>query len=226
MKKKVYVISLGGSRIVPEEVDYKFIEDFKETIEKHPSHKFAVVCGGGSIARKYISILKKLKKPTKKQSLLGIEVTKINATLLMKIFGKKANKTLPGDMREVKNLLRKNQIVFCGALRYAKKQTSDATAAKLAAYLKCPFINITNVKGLYNKNPKTNKNAKFIKKTSAKKLVEMMDKIKYKAGQHFIIDQSAAEIILKEKIPTYIISSPTELDKIIKGKKFIGTFVN
>jgi len=51
-------------------------------------------------------------------------------------------------MEDVKNLLKKNDIIFCGALRYAAHQTSDATACKLAAYFKSDFINLTNVKGV------------------------------------------------------------------------------
>ena len=48
-------------------------------------------------------------------------------------------------------------------------------------------------------------------------------KIKYKPGQHFVLDQTAAKMILKNKTPTYIIESPKELDNLLNGKKFIGT---
>ena len=58
---KKWVISLGGSRIAPasEKINYKFIKQFENLIKKHPSHKFVIVTGGGSTARKYISALKK-----------------------------------------------------------------------------------------------------------------------------------------------------------------------
>jgi uridylate kinase len=59
MKKKVIVLSLGGSLIIPEKINVKYLKDFKKTILKNKNnYKFIIVCGGGSIARKYISALK------------------------------------------------------------------------------------------------------------------------------------------------------------------------
>ena len=102
-------------------------------------------------------------------------------------------------MKEVKNLLSKNKVVFCGALRYAPNQTSDATAAKLASYLKTDFINLTNVPGLYSSNPAKNKNAKFISEISWEDFKKKAMSIKYKPGQHFVLDQTASALIKKHK---------------------------
>lgn len=226
-KNKIWVISLGGSRIAPQsdEIDENFIERFHKLIERHPSKKFVVVTGGGSTARKYISALKKLGKKTTQQSKVGIAVTRFHASLLSRIFGKRANEALPENMKKVKNLLRKNQIVFCGALRWQSKQTSDGTAADLAAFLKVPFINLTNVRGMYTANPKTNKKARFIKKISWKAFWNKAKKIKYRAGQHFVLDQDAARTIMKKKIPTYIVGTLGDIDNILKGKSFKGSLV-
>jgi uridylate kinase len=224
--KKVWVISLGGSRIVPQEVDEKFLRKFKELIDSHPSQKFVVVTGGGSTARKYIYALKKLGKRTKSQSITGIAVTRLHAGFMARFFGKSANEKIPQNMEKVKNLLRGNQIVFCGGLKYRKNNTSDGTAARLADYVKCPFINLTNVRGLYSADPKKDKKTKFIAKMSWKKFEAITSKIKYQAGQHFVLDQSAAKVILEKKIPTYIVGSLGAIDKILEGKKnFGGTLV-
>ena len=226
MQNKTWVISLGGSRIVPDEVDEKFLVKFKELIESHPTQKFVVITGGGSTARKYILALRKLGKKTKSQSMAGIAVTRLHARFMSRFFGKIANEDLPFNMKRVKSLLRGNQVVFCGALRYKKKNTSDGTAAKIAGYLKCPFINLTNVKGLYSADPRKDKKAKFIPKMSWKKFEEVIGKVKFEAGQHFVLDQAAAKIIKKEKIVTYIVGSLGAIDGILKGKKKIdGTLV-
>ena len=223
--KKTWVISLGGSRIVPEEVDEKFLKRFKKLIDSHPSEKFVVVTGGGSTARKYISALRRADKKMKSQSIEGIAVTRLHAGFMARFFGDSANEIIPRNMKKIKNLLNKNQIVFCGALRYKKKNTSDGTSAKLANYFECPFINLTNVKGLYTSNPQKNKNAKLIKKISWEKFKMIVDKIKYSAGQHFVLDQAGAKIILDKKIPTYIVGSIKEMGNILKGKKFEGTLI-
>ena len=224
---KTWVISLGGSRIVPDEVDDKFLRDFKKLIDSHPSHRFVVITGGGSTARRYISALKKLGKKTKSQSMAGIAVTRLHAGFLARFFGAKANEVIPKNMKKIKNLLRKNQVVFAGALRYEKNNTSDGTSAKVAAYLNVPFINLTNTKGLYTKDPRKYKSAKFIAKISWKKFDLIASKMKYSAGQHFVLDQAASKIILREKIPTYIVGSLESIDKILKGKKaFGGTLIS
>lgn len=223
--KKVWVISLGGSRIVPDSVDDKFLVRFKKLLDSHSSSKFVVVTGGGTTARKYISALKKLGKSTKTQSMEGIAITRLHAGFMARFFGKAANEDIPMSMVRVKNLLEKNRVVFCGALRWRAKNTSDGTAAKIAGFLECPFINLTNVQGLYSADPNKNKKAKFISKISWKDFLKMAKAKKYEAGQHFVLDQVAAKEILDKRIVTYIVGSLSAIDNIIRKKKFVGTVV-
>lgn len=227
MEKKVMVLSLGGSLIVPNEIDLNFLENFKKVIKKHESkYNFVVICGGGSVARKYISALKKSKKSEFLQSMAGISITRVNARFMTYLFGRDANEGIPHDMNQVKNLLRTNNVVFCGALRYANKETSDSTAAKLARFFKTEFINLTVVPGLFTRNPLQFKDAKFIPEISWKEFHKKTEKIKYKPGQHFVLDQDASEIIMKEKIKTYILGKNLKnLDDLLSGKKFIGTII-
>lgn len=228
MKKKVVVISLGGSLIIPDKTNYKYLESFKKTIRKfYKNYKFVVVCGGGAIARAYIKALKEEHKNKKELSEAGIRATRMNALFMSQLFGKEANNFLPADMHEVKNALQKNNIVFCGALRYAPNTTSDSTAAKLAHFLNTYFINLTNVKGLYSNNPLTNKKAKFITEISWKEFEKKAGRIKFHAGQHFVLDQKASIIIRKYKIKTYILGSDNkQLENLLKGKSFIGTSIS
>ena len=227
MNKKVVVISLGGSLIVPENIDIPFLNNFKKILKKHSKkYKFVVVTGGGSIARKYISALKQAGINEKLQSFSGIAVTRINARFLTYFFGKDANQGIPHDMKHVKSLSGKNEVVFCGALRYAPEQTSDSTSAQIANYLKTDFINLTNVQGLYNKNPQKHKNAKLITKISWQKFYKMANKTKFQPGQHFVLDQTAAKIILNHKIKTYILGKDLkQLNSLLRGKRFKGTII-
>ncbi len=225
MKKKTIVMSLGGSLIVPEKINPEWLNQFKKILIKNYSkYKFAVVCGGGFVAREYITILEKEHQNKKQQSLAGIRATRANAQLMMQLFGKKANNKLPLTMKQVRSLLEKNEVVFCGALRYAPNQTSDSTAAKLASYLKTDFINLTNVSGLYSTNPKTNPKAKLISTISWKEFSKKANKIKYHPGQHFVLDQKAASLIKYHKIKTYIIGQEIQnLDNLLNNKNFKGT---
>jgi uridylate kinase len=229
MKKRPIVISLGGSMIIPDKPNYAFLKKFKSVLKKHYSkHKFVIVAGGGVIARKYITKLKKDHKPSKELSKAGIMATRMNAKFLMQLFGKKlANDQLPKNMKQIKSALAKNKVVICGALRYTSNSTSDTTAAKLANYLNSEFINLTNIAGLYSANPKTNKKAKFISEISWKEFEKIALSLPHKDGQHFVLDQNASTIIRKNKIPTYIIGpNHSNLNKLLEKKKFIGTIIN
>jgi len=227
--KKVVVISLGGSLIVPEKINSKFLEEFRKVILKNTKkHKFVVVCGGGKVARIYINGLEAQKIPHKEylQSLLGVSTTRLNARFMTYFFGRDANKGIPHEMKDVENYLRKNEVVFCGSLRYAKKQTSDSTSAKLAHYFNSDFINLTNVSGLYDKNPKKFKSAKFIPEISHKDFLKMAKKVPFKPGQNFVLDQTAAKIIKKYNIRTFILGDDLRnLDNLLNGKHFVGSVI-
>ncbi len=227
MKKKVIVLSLGGSLIIPNNIDTKYLKEFKKTILKNTKkHKFIVVCGGGSIARKYISALKDIKINEKLQSLSGISATRMNARFMSYFFNIDPKQGIPHTMRILKKYVKKQNVIFCGALEYKPKQTSDSTAAGIAKYFKTIFINLTNVSGLHDKNPKKFKNAKFIPEIPWQDFNKMANKSKFKPGQHFVLDQTASEIIMKNKIPTYIIGKDLkQLDNLLKGKKFKGTII-
>ena len=227
--KKILVISLGGSLIVPEKINVKFLEEFKKVILKNiGNYKFIVVCGGGKTARTYIEGLENQKISSKEylQSLLGVSTTRLNARFMTYFFGKDANKGSPHDMSDIEDYLRKNDVIFCGALRYAKKQTSDSTSAKLAHYFKCDFINLTDVSGLHDKNPKKFKNAKFIPEISHKDFLKTFKNIEFKPGQHFVLDHTAAKIIKNYKIRTFILGPDLRnLDNLLNGRHFVGSVV-
>lgn len=226
MEKKILVMSLGGSLIIPDEIDLAFLSRFKKIIKKHTSkYKFVIVTGGGSVARKYIKALRLAGKSEYIQSLSGIAITRLNARFLNWFFDQDT-KGIPHDMKHVKNLLVKHDVVFCGALRYAPEQTSDSTSAELASYFNTEFINLTLVSGLHDKNPLMHKNAKFIPEISWNNFYKMASKIPFKPGQHFVLDQNAARIIKEHKIKTYIIGKNLKnLENFLNNKKFRGTVI-
>ena len=227
MKKKIIVLSLGGSLIIPDKINYPYLKQFKKIINSNKkNYKFVVVCGGGSLARKYISVLKIEGKNQELQSYAGIAATRTNARFMSYFFGVDPHKGIPHKMKQVKNYLKTRDVVFCGALEYKSDQTSDSTAAGIARDLKAKFINLTNIKGLYTENPLKNKKAKFISKISWKDFEKMANKSKFQPGQHFVLDQTASKIIKEHKITTHIIGKDTkQLDNLLKNKKFVGTTI-
>lgn len=227
MKKKVIVLSLGGSLIIPGEINVKYLRGFKKIILKNiRKYKFIIVCGGGSIARKYISALQEIGMNETFQSFAGISATRMNARFMSYFFNQNQERGIPHKMRELERYVKKFDVVFCGALEYKPHQTSDSTAAEIAKTFHSQFINLTDVPGLYNKNPKEHKDARFIPEIPLEDFYEMVNKIKFKPGQHFVLDQTAAKRIMEDKITTYILGEDMkQLDNLLNNKKFKGTTI-
>jgi len=225
--KRLMVMSLGGSIIIPDPMNINFLKKFRDTLRSNYSrYKFVIVCGGGSIARKYLDALRAINRSEYEQSCAGIRATRMNARFMMQFFGKEANDTLPGNMHQVKNELRKNKLVMCGALRYVPDSTSDSTAARLAQYLKTEFINVTNTSGLHTTDPRKNPDARLIPNISWKEFEYLANSKPYVPGQHFVLDQKAATIIRKQHIPTYIIGPDcAQISNILHQKPFKGTVI-
>ncbi|MBS3091867.1 UMP kinase [Candidatus Pacearchaeota archaeon] len=228
MEKRIFVLSIGGSQIFKDnKINTNFLNKFKKIILSNTRNKkFIIVCGGGSVARTYIQGLKEVNATEKLQSFAGISVTRTNARFMGYFFGFDSEDGIAHTMRDVENMVKKQDIVFCGALEYHPHQTSDSTAAQIAEHFSSDFINITNVAGLYTANPLTNKNAKFIPYISWKGFHEIALKIPFKPGQHFVLDQKASKIIMDKKIKTYILGSNIKnLDNLLKNRKFNGTII-
>jgi uridylate kinase len=225
MTKKVIVFSLGGSIIIPDKINTKFLKEFKKLIEKNISkYKFIVVCGGGSLARKYIEGLKD--KSNEYQGAGGIAATRANAKFMSCFFNQDPKKMIPISLKEIKKEITKRDIVISGAIDFKPNQTTDSNAAEIAANLKAIFVNLTNVDGLYNKNPKKYKDAKFISEISWKEIYKMANSMKFEPGQHFVLDQISSKIIMENHVPTYILgTSIKNLECFLKEKKFKGTTI-
>jgi uridylate kinase len=189
------------------------------------SHKVVVVTGGGKTAREYISGLKKF--DVKTQCWVGIASTKLNARLVAGYLGLVS--PIPDSLSEVVSSLRKRNLVVCGALGFQPNMTSDGDAAQIAARIKADyFVNLTNVDGLFDKNPKKFRSAKFISTISFKDFNSIVSKINYKAGQHFVLDQVAAKVIRRSKIKTVIMNGYklANLGKLIRKEKYKGTLIS
>ena len=86
------VISLGGSIIVPGEVDTSFLSQFNTALRSYlgenKSRKVILVCGGGAPARLYQQALKAIHPDVEAEELdwLGIRATHINGQLIKAMF--------------------------------------------------------------------------------------------------------------------------------------------
>ena len=133
----ILIFSLGGSVIVPDRIDYAFLEKFKKLILKLARKKKIVICtGGGKTARNYINALGKAEVSNLNKDITGIAATRLNAVLVSSFLIN--NAVIPTTLVGVKEMLRKRKIVICGGLKPGI--TTDGTTAAIARYLNAKFF--------------------------------------------------------------------------------------
>ena len=103
--KGIVVMSLGGSVMVPGEIDVEFLKGFRKVVLKHvrAGKRFIIICGGGKICRKYQKAASVVVKPDgEDMDWLGIHATRLNAHLLSIIFkGHAREKIVKNPSRKV-----------------------------------------------------------------------------------------------------------------------------
>jgi len=221
--EEIIVMSVGGSIIVPDKVHHKFLKELKEIVATD-KRKFVIVTGGGKTARDYIEALREEGiKSYLKQNRVGIEATRLNAVLLAEFF-EKYNLDVPKSIAEVKNLLKHHKVVITGGFRPGS--TSDGTAASIAEAVGSKlFINMTNVPGLYTKDPKK-PGARLIPSITYEKFNRFFKNFEEKPGQHFVLDKQAARIVQKNKIIVVILKGNKNLRMCLQHRRFVGTVIH
>lgn len=223
----IFVISLGGSLIVPEEIDTSFVKRFVKSVEIEAAkgHRFFIVTGGGSTARKYIRALKKIGKSVPAEDLdwLGIAATKMNAQLLLSLFGKKARRHLITDPSERKTDLKKINLVS----GWKPGWSTDYVAVRIAqTYGVKTVINLSNIDYVYDFDPRTNRKAKKIELMTWAQFLRQFG-TKWDPGANFPFDPVAAKLAKKHGIKAVVMNggSLKNLQQYLKNRRFLGTTI-
>ncbi len=220
------VISYGGSVLVPDRPNLELIREFCNMIIKL-EHQFWIVVGGGKIARDYINAARQFNASDTYCDEIGIEVSRINARLLISSLG---DRTYPEPALNFKEAylysLEKNIVVMGGT---HPGHTTDAVAAMLGEYVKADLIVIaTSVDGVYSKDPKKYPNAERYETLKASELVEISMKSEIRAGYIGVVDPLAAKIIERSNIKTVILDGRDmgNFFKCLSKKGFTGTIIS
>ena len=220
MKKEVIVISLGGSVIVPDEVDVSFLKKFKELILKHKSkYRFVIITGGGKVCRRYQNAAAQFNISSADLDWIGIEASRLNANLVKYVLGVKEE--IIKDPTRKPNF--KDVIVGGG---WKPGRSTDFDAVMLAKVLKSKMvINISNVDYLYTKDPRLHKDAKKIENAGWKELRKLVGD-KWTPGMNLIFDPEAVKLAEKTRLRLIFAGKDiNNLSNLLNGKKFKGSVV-
>ncbi len=220
MKKKI-VIKLSGSIFGMDNV--KVLKDYASFLVKISKIcQPIVIAGGGNIARHYISHARSSGADESTLDELGIEISRLNAKLLIYTLKNKAYSHPPTTLQEVKHAVDDGLIVVTGGLHPG--QSTNGTAALIAEKIKAEqFLNATDVDGVYDMDPNKFKRAKKFKIIELKNLKNMLVHEDSIAGGYDLMDIVALKIIERSKINTRIIKADIKIiEKAIKGAN-VGT---
>jgi uridylate kinase len=218
------VITIGGSIIIKDH-DYKKFRDYAQVLKDiTEEHEIFVVVGGGTTARDYIGIARGLGVSEAMCDDVGIEVTRLNAKLLIAALGEHAYPAVPHNFREAMQFASSNRIVIMGGTEPA--HSTDAVGSILAEFVGAELlINATSVDGLYNKDPNKYSDAVMFNEVKPSKMMELMSTNDIKAGTYEFFDMTAIQIIKRSGIKTVILNggNANNIKTAIKGK--IGTTI-
>lgn len=230
-KKELVIISLGGSLIFPEEIDWEFVKKFKKVIKKQISdgYKFVIITGGGKICRKYQEAARKVsqKITNDDRDWLGIHATRMNAHFIRTIFRENAHPRInknPNDLEDFYNF-KENILVAAG---WRPGFSTDYDAVLLAKYLGArKVLNLSNIDYVYDKDPKKFPNAKKLESISWKEFRKMVGN-RWDPGMNAPFDPIASRLAEEINLEVIIANGKNlkNLENYLEGKKFRGTKIN
>ncbi|MEA1962881.1 MAG: UMP kinase [Patescibacteria group bacterium] len=232
-KSEYYVISLGGSLIVPKTgIDWKFLKKFRALIIKEikKNKKFIIITGGGNTARDYQAAARKVTKLTNDdKDWIGIHSTRLNAHLIKTIFRKYAHPRVNKNPRikaDIREHFQKNEKIMVAA-GWRPGWSTDYVAAILAERLGAKtVINLSNIKYAYDKDPKKYKNAKKIKEIDWPNFRKIVGN-KWDPGLNAPFDPVASRHAEEQGLKVIIAEGRNikNLERIFKAEKFQGTTI-
>lgn len=221
------VISLGGS-VAFADVDPEVVEANAAVIRQlvGDGHDVAVVAGGGDTAREYIGAGRDLGADEVSLDQIGIDVTRLNARLLIEALDDHAHPWPATSYDEAGQALRQGDIPVLGGI--APAQTTDAVSAAVAEYVDADLLVFaTSVDGVYSGDPADDDSAERYDDITVDELLEVIAGIEMSAGSKAPVDLLAAKIIQRAGIRTIVMEgrNPDDIDRAIRTGEHDGTDV-
>ncbi|QLG49434.1 UMP kinase [Natrinema halophilum] len=219
------VVSIGGSVLVPEPGGDR-VAEHATVIEDLVADgcRIGAVVGGGGVAREYISAARDLGANEIELDQLGIDVTRLNARLLIAALGEESVTAPAKDYEEASEALRRGDVCVMGGV--APAQTTDAVGAALAEYIDADLlVYATSVHGVYSDDPNETDDATKYDELTATELVDVIAGLEMNAGASAPVDLLAAKIIERSGMRTIVLdgTNPDRIARAVRHGKHDGT---
>jgi len=230
LSKDAYVLSLGGSLVVPKEgIDTKFLRDFNTFIRNQISSKkrrFFISVGGGTTARFYRDAAENVVEhriTDEDLDWIGIHATRLNAHLLRVIFRDIAH----AHVIKHYEIIRKVEEPVVIAAGWKPGWSTDYCAITLCQdYGVSNALNLTNVDQVFDKDPRTNHDAVPLINLAWKDYRKMTGD-KWVPGMNLPFDPIASKLADELGVTVRILNGKNfgNLANALDGKEFMGTTI-
>ena len=226
-KKESIIFSLGGSLIVPDKIDAKFLGGFRKVILKH-QRKFKqiiIVAGGGKTARRYQEAARQISGiDAEDLDWIGIHSSRLNGHLMRTIFKDHAYAHMIFDP---KKMTPKKSKVIIGA-GYKPGNSTDYVATLFAkAYKVKTVVNLSNIDYVYDKDPYKFEDAQPQKHMNWKDFNKLVGD-EWTPGANAPFDPVATKLSAKLGLQVIVMkgSNLKNLDNFLQGKNYKGTEIS
>lgn len=213
------VVSIGGSVLAPD-LGSQRVRDHADVIEGLAAEGCTVgtVVGGGGVAREYISTARDLGANEIELDDIGIDVTRLNARLLIAALSEQAAPSPPENYEAAGRAMHRGDITVMGGV--TPGQTTDAVSAALAEYVNADLlVYATSVNGVFSDDPNETDDATKFDEITASELVDVIADIEMTAGSSAPVDLLAAKLIERSGVRTIVLDG-TEPERIADAVRY------
>lgn len=223
MIKQRIVIKLSGS-LFNFDTNSSQLNDYIQLIKKISDvYQPVIITGGGKIARFYINLSRSLGMDESGLDLIGIQVSHLNARLLISGLAGYCYPLPPRNLEEISVALLSGLVIVTGGIYPG--QSTNATSALIAERIGAiKFYNATDVDGIYDSDPRTNPAANKYDKINVQDCVNILKSEKSMAGTYDLMDLISLKVIERSSLQTVVFKSTTNnIEKLVLEKVKMGT---
>jgi len=231
MKRKPFVISVGGSLVHPREgVSVPFLKGLnsfiRSEIKENPDLQFFLVVGGGVLARNYRDAGKDVvghELSRDDLDWLGIHATKLNAHLVRTIFRDIAH---PYVIKHYEIIRKVDEPVIVAAGWKPGWSTDYCNTIICEDYKAHTIINLSNIEKVYDSDPNKNPDAKPIDKITWKEFRKLVGD-EWIPGLNAPFDPVASKRAEELGLTVVVMKGDNfkNLKNYLEGKEFVGTVI-
>ncbi|MFN3692480.1 MAG: UMP kinase [Candidatus Paceibacteria bacterium] len=224
------VMSVGGSLIVPDQIDTTFLKTLKSLVTNEATQsgrRFIIIAGGGKTARRYQDAAGDVTDLTRDDlDWLGIHSTHLNGHLLRTIFRDIAYHIMIKNPDEVLDVPPQYRVII--AAGYRPGCSTDLRAVQIAEKIGAKtVINLSNTDYVYTDNPHTNPDAQKIEDITWADFRKLIPE-DWAPGLSAPFDPVAAKVAERDNIEVAQLNGLklSSLEDYLAGRPFIGTRIH